>query len=304
MSQERDQHENKNHLLTQTYLTVDFKAIKFSNFISKVTGLSKAEVWGRWTDSDIVSIHFVDPLPVEFSLILNVVAFGPNIGKSICIKIDNQVKDCVLTEKMQAIELLFQLSKPGHTIEVTLYLPISPKELNQSDDDRKIAIGIESLTIKASADILLKHWKQQVNHHARRTKELQEQLKCSQMNACRSEEYIKALLSSTSWRITKPLRIIKRYLILPKYDLKSLLCFIIYILKRNRKCFEFIKNKLKRYVPSFYFKIKCVVYPEHSSMLQSGLKTAMPSDSSNLNEDARKIYLGLLRHMENVRNKR
>ncbi len=128
---------------------IDFRKRALPLFVAEIDGLAPPEPWGRWSDARVrrsVKIQFVDPLPREFSLVLKVAGFGPNIGQPLLVSVGGVSVSVPLSEQMS--EHRIKLSLPDHlvrTIELTPPQPISPAELKQGDDARLLGVGIEEM---------------------------------------------------------------------------------------------------------------------------------------------------------------
>lgn len=125
---------------------IEFNRSGYPNFIEKVSGISKKEDWGRWSDAnlaDSINIEFKKKLPTKFMLELNVGAYGVNIGKKVQIIIGTQTKTFIIkNSNPQKYNLLFE-NINSNIIKIIPFNPISP-----TFDYRKLAIGFSSLKIK------------------------------------------------------------------------------------------------------------------------------------------------------------
>ena len=126
---------------------VDFTKPGYPTFIAGVTGMSAYEPWGRWTDGDKAIFHFAQPLPKQFTLIVQANVFGPNLGEAVKVKIGAAQQEFKITEQGQIHRLNFTLSKPANTIELFIPKPTSPKDLQLSEDPRKLGLGLIKLQI-------------------------------------------------------------------------------------------------------------------------------------------------------------
>ncbi|QMV12979.1 DUF7024 domain-containing protein [Vibrio spartinae] len=119
-----------------------------ANSIVDVTGLSDVEPWGRWSDGQIVSLHFNRSLPRKFKLILHITPYGPNDGKKLKIKIGSTVHSFFVWKTESVYEILFDLnSSKENQIDFIIPEPSSPKELGIGNDIRKLGIGFSSIQI-------------------------------------------------------------------------------------------------------------------------------------------------------------
>lgn len=112
----------------------------------ETTNLSAAEDWGRWTDGSPAIFKFPKGLPTHFKLIMKVAgAFGPNQGKTFIVKVGDQSINFI-PATTNPIELEFNKVSTD-TLLILTPEPISPKELGQSGDTRKLGLAIRKLEI-------------------------------------------------------------------------------------------------------------------------------------------------------------
>jgi phosphoglycerol transferase len=125
---------------------IDFTKNGLPLFIKEISGLSETEQWGRWSDANkasAVELIFYDRLPNSFSLFINAIAFGPNIGETLIINIAEQTYD-IKIPKESPFKLKIDVNLNGqktNKIEFIPPKPTSPKELGLSEDERKLGIG-------------------------------------------------------------------------------------------------------------------------------------------------------------------
>ena len=125
---------------------IDFTKPGYPTFIASASGMSGYEPWGRWTDSDKAVFNFKQPLPKQFTLVIQANAFGPNLGEAIKINIGSVQQEFKITEKTQ-ISLNFALQESADTITFLIPKPTSPKDLQSSLDPRKLGLGLIKLQI-------------------------------------------------------------------------------------------------------------------------------------------------------------
>lgn len=130
---------------------IDFSHPGLPMFVSAVDGLSAQENWGRWTDANLapaVKVSFEDALPKQFVLVIEALAFGPNVGKPVTVTIGGQSAIFTPTGQMQQFSLHFSLAQPTKDIVIQPVVePRSPFELGINTDRRKLAIGLGHLSI-------------------------------------------------------------------------------------------------------------------------------------------------------------
>lgn len=116
--------------------------------LSYVRGIySPPELWGAWSIDRNINFVFKEPLPEEFDLMMDVRAFAGNVGANFFVEIGNssfpfEVKKDFTSVKIRIINRL----KLNH-FNIKIPHPISPKEMGDGNDDRKLGIAIRSLEI-------------------------------------------------------------------------------------------------------------------------------------------------------------
>jgi phosphoglycerol transferase len=134
---------------------IDFSRAMRPSFLSHISGMSSVEPWGRWSEANarnLVRIEFKQALPQEFTLVLTGRTFGHNAGKNLSIKVDRQRFQTLLPAGDFRLEIPIRLnSRFLKVIEFIPPEPISPRQFDGTDDDRKLAIGLERLQIKRIA---------------------------------------------------------------------------------------------------------------------------------------------------------
>jgi len=110
-----------------------------------VSGLSGAESWGRWSDSDRVVFKFGSDLPKQFALVISARAYGPNAGVAIPVKVGGQVKEMQLSADItRNIRLEFLPNTVADSIEIAVPKPTVPK----NGDIRALGIAFGSIKIE------------------------------------------------------------------------------------------------------------------------------------------------------------
>lgn len=130
---------------------VNFSRAGLPAFLRGLDGLSLVEPWGRWSDAKkgpAVRFDFVDALPPQFTLTMDVVGFGPNDGKPFRVRMGDTEYPVRLPLRGGLLQL--QIENPGraHVIEIIPPAPISPKELGLAEDFRQLSIGFRSFRIR------------------------------------------------------------------------------------------------------------------------------------------------------------
>jgi hypothetical protein len=108
-----------------------------------VSGLSEAEVWGRWSDADRVIFQFGSSLPKKFALAISARAFGPNAGLPIPVKVGSETQEIkLLSDVTKTVRLVFSSPSDNNKIELVVPEPTVPK------NGDKRALGIAFFSVK------------------------------------------------------------------------------------------------------------------------------------------------------------
>jgi phosphoglycerol transferase len=128
---------------------IDFSKTGYPSFLTNMSGLSRAESWGRWTDANLgasAQFHFKNALPQQFKLILEAKDFfGINADQKITVRVGNKQQEFAFNsaDKIQHVELTFTDVNTANTIEI-----IVPKHSEPTAaDSRKMGLGLVSLKI-------------------------------------------------------------------------------------------------------------------------------------------------------------
>ncbi|MFS8084506.1 MAG: DUF7024 domain-containing protein [Acidobacteriota bacterium] len=132
---------------------IDFKKQGYPDFLDEVSGMSRHEPWGRWTDAaagPVARFRFKQALPRKFTLEITAHAFGPNTGEPVKVRVGGVVKTFVITKnEADTLRLEFETNGTADTLEITPPKPTSPKEIDPNNGDtRKLGIAFISLKIK------------------------------------------------------------------------------------------------------------------------------------------------------------
>ena len=127
---------------------VDFREPSYPADVASVSGISKHEPWGRWTDGALAVVQFKKTLPSTFQLKLQTTeAFGPNAGLPVLVRVGSIQKEFKVTKPDQLIVLDFEGVVSADRIEFVIPKPTTPKELAMNEDLRKLGLGLVSLAI-------------------------------------------------------------------------------------------------------------------------------------------------------------
>jgi phosphoglycerol transferase len=126
---------------------VDFRNNGWPGILEKITGMSDAEKFGRWTEGPVMTMQFISPLPKRFRFALKARAIGPNIDLPFRIEIGHQEKQFRLGSSLQSVDLSFETDGLEKTVRIDIPRPISPKELWKAADERLLGAALEQISI-------------------------------------------------------------------------------------------------------------------------------------------------------------
>ncbi|KTT17861.1 acyltransferase [Pseudomonas fulva] len=130
---------------------IDLGKTGIPDFLTKVSGFSQAESWGRWTDAHLgpVSLTFEQPLPRDFVLQISALAYGPNAGAPVTVSAGGVKRQVVFGADQSTREITFE-GVQGNSIEILPPSPISPSALGASSDERLLGLGISRIRVQPS----------------------------------------------------------------------------------------------------------------------------------------------------------
>jgi phosphoglycerol transferase len=126
---------------------IDFRNNGWPGILEKITGVSDAEEFGRWTDGPAITMQFISPLPKRFRFVLKARAIGPNVDLPFTIEIGQQEKQFRLGSSLQSVDLPFETDGLEKAVRIDIPRPISPKELWHSADQRLLGAALEQISI-------------------------------------------------------------------------------------------------------------------------------------------------------------
>lgn len=108
-----------------------------------IKGLSVPEKWGIWSDSSTIKFK-LNCLPKgSYRIIAQAHAFGPNIGKPILFSLGDGEASMIFqqVDDRKTIRIINQ-SDCADELIIHIPSPVSPMDLGQSEDRRKLGIGL------------------------------------------------------------------------------------------------------------------------------------------------------------------
>lgn len=122
------------------YDGIDFSHAEFPPVVDYVSGVSGCEGWGRWSNGEKVSIVLKHFLRGKFRIFIRAIAFGPNAGVPLLIRIGDETRTFKLSardDKTFGSWIHFELRKPSNVIEIDIPHPTRPPL-----DGRSLGIGL------------------------------------------------------------------------------------------------------------------------------------------------------------------
>jgi phosphoglycerol transferase len=113
-------------------------------------GFYEAESWGAWSRGSTIRIDLDSPIEGNLVLRLTGVAFGPNIGRSLNLEVGNIRKTFQFQRIATTVEIRIHLAQPANHLVISGLQPTSPASMGEGKDERRIAVGLVSLTIAES----------------------------------------------------------------------------------------------------------------------------------------------------------
>jgi len=121
--------------------------------VTAVDGMSGPEGWGRWSDSERVTLHFARPLPRHVGMMLRGRAFDVNATLPFRLEVGTGAtmvsKEFRLGGAPQSIGLQFETDGNARSVTIAVPRPISPAELGSGTDQRRLGLSLEEVIITA-----------------------------------------------------------------------------------------------------------------------------------------------------------
>ncbi|CNH04015.1 phosphoglycerol transferase I [Yersinia aldovae] len=108
-----------------------------------IKGLSVPEKWGIWSDSSIIKFKFNCLPKGNYKIIAQAHAFGPNIGKPTLFSLGGG-EASIIFQQIDDRKTIRITNQNDCADELIIHIPspVSPMDLGQSEDRRKLGIGL------------------------------------------------------------------------------------------------------------------------------------------------------------------
>ena len=126
---------------------ITFSREGYPEFVAGATGISVPETFGRWTDGPRATIEFRRPLPAKFTLTVTAAQRG---DKPISV-IVGQTKTDMRFGKIwdfKTVSVPIVTDGTAKVISFDIPDPMSPKDLGEADDGRRLGIALVSLKVE------------------------------------------------------------------------------------------------------------------------------------------------------------
>jgi hypothetical protein len=127
---------------------MSFASGKYPSYVAAVSGLSKPEGWGTWSEGPRVEMRFARPLPRSFDLTLRIdSAFGGNKRLPVVVRAGGAEQSFVADREPTEVTLQFREVGEASALSFDIPKPESPAEAGAGSDPRKLGIAFVSLAI-------------------------------------------------------------------------------------------------------------------------------------------------------------
>lgn len=133
---------------------IRFDEAELTGLVKQVAGISGFEPWGRWTVGPAIKVELSRNLPLHFVLrIETATALGPSVGTPLTARVGNVERHFIVGSGSSVVELPFDHTTATSAIEIDIPDPRSPRELGMNTDERKLGIGLRSITVLPAAGL-------------------------------------------------------------------------------------------------------------------------------------------------------
>lgn len=127
---------------------VDFSQDLRDEGLVRVSGLSAAESFGRWSDAKVVELELPKALPRKLGLELKLYAYGPNAGQQVSVTVGKQERLFAAPAQLATMRLDFDTDGTEQTIRITIPQPTSPKQSGTGADERTLGLAFHELILR------------------------------------------------------------------------------------------------------------------------------------------------------------
>ena len=119
-----------------------------AGIVAGVEGLSKEEPFGRWSEGPRVVLHLDRALPPKVRLRIRASSYADNADKPFVLRIGAASATFrVPNHPMKEVMLTLDTDGAQRTIEIEVPHPVSPKEVDHTDDARLLGIALGGIVV-------------------------------------------------------------------------------------------------------------------------------------------------------------
>jgi len=115
-----------------------------------LVGFYPPETWGAWSETTNPVVILPFALHGRIALDLEIVGYGPNVGRTIFVQMGDQQVEIVLSASSQVVTLEFNLQEPSRMIS---FRDVIAESLTGAADLRTMGIGLSSVKVAKSTAI-------------------------------------------------------------------------------------------------------------------------------------------------------
>lgn len=142
--------DNRRTVLARSVFTQPFNQ---QGLVAGATGLSSIEGFGRWSDAKEVVLQLNQPLPKSAIVLIKAMSFGDNAQQDFILRSGTASEPFRITGwSMQDVAIPLETDGNQRTLTIEVPHPVSPADLGNPGDLRKLGIGLAEIEIATRAN--------------------------------------------------------------------------------------------------------------------------------------------------------
>ena len=122
-----------------------------------LVGFYPPETWGAWSETTNPVVILPFALHGRIALDLEIVGYGPNVGRTIFVQMGDQQVEIVLGASSQVVTLEFNLQEPSRMIS---FRDVIAESLTGAADPRTMGIGLSN--VKVAKSTAIRSWRKKL----------------------------------------------------------------------------------------------------------------------------------------------
>ena len=122
-----------------------------------LVGFYPPETWGAWSETTNPVVILPFALHGRIALDLEIVGYGPNVGRTIFVQMGDQQVEIVLSASAQVVTLEFNLQEPSRMIS---FRDVIAESLTGAADPRTMGIGLSN--VKVAKSTAIRSWRKKL----------------------------------------------------------------------------------------------------------------------------------------------